>query len=760
MIKNATGHLTKIDRSQKLFIDILLEHAELSPDKRAFTYLSSSGDISINYSQLVQRIKNLAGILQKMNLKGERALLLYPPGLDYIIGYFACLFAGVIAVPVYPPDPTRLRKTLPRIQSIAKDSIAKVALSTEQKLSEMEQLSQVHQVNTNLEKDNGQASDNHFEFDYLYNLNWIATDSTLINPEIKWKYPELNSDSIAYLQYTSGSTGDPKGVMISHENIVHNTNMIFNSFGLGGTEFEGVIWLPIYHDMGLIGGIMEPIYSGFHCTLLSPVDFLKRPLKWLQIISDHKERPIVSGGPNFAYELCLRASNPQKREALDLTNWEVAFSGAEPVSAKTILEFSKAFKISGFKKRAFYPCYGLAEATLIVSGGDKNEEPITFVVDKTSLKNNKVIEKKLGDDDSKIFVSSGREILDGTIIIVNPNKKSKCDSGEIGEVWTFSKSNAKGYWKKPIYSDEIFNAFTSDTNEGPFLRTGDLGFIINGELYITGRVKDLIIIRGSNHYPQDIEATVDNSSKLLRPGSSAVFSVEQDNEENLVIVAEARAKKDIDWSLVCEDIKKEVLEYHSILASHIVLIKPKTIFKTSSGKIQRSATKKAFLRNSLEIIYHWSNNNNGNENYLFDVSKNKINNHPTKNNIVTNIPKEKIVDLFVEKISEELKLPINKIDKNVPFSNFGLDSAKSVQLIGQLEDLIGQTLEPTLMWNYPTINKFADYLTKSETENQSEFKNKTINTQNNLDVSEIEKLSDEEAEALLLRKLKSDDLGI
>jgi len=589
------------------FIDVLQNRVELSSNNKAFTFLSSNGDNVFTYNDLSKKIRRLAAFLQKYNLSGERALLLYPPGMDYIIGYFACLYAGVIAVPVYPPDPSRLKKTLPRIQVIAKDADAKVALSTQNIVDDVKQWKQILSgdegdelnFNKNIENIKNHSS----EFDDLFNLKWIATDTFNDAIEDQWVYPNVTSDSIAYLQYTSGSTGSPKGVIINHENLLHNTNMIFNGFGLNNTDYEGVIWLPIYHDMGLVGGILEPIFSGFHCTLLSPIDFLKRPLRWLQIISDKKEKKIVSGGPNFAYDLCLRATTPQKREALDLSNWQVAFTGAEPVRAETIQEFSEAFAVSGFKKQAFYPCYGLAEGTLIVSGGLQEEEPIQLTIDKEELKKNKAVEVDKANPNKIDFIGSGREILEGKIRIVNPETKLVCKDGEVGEIWSSSKSNAQGYWKKPEVSEEIFNAYTTDTKEGPFLRTGDLGFIKDGELFVTGRLKDLIIIRGSNHYPQDIELTVETSNKLLRPGSVAAFSVDVDGEEQLVIVQEARAKKNVNWEEVINDIKNAVFDVHNIVPYAIILIQPKTIFKTSSGKIRRNDTKKAFLNNELEIVF-------------------------------------------------------------------------------------------------------------------------------------------------------------
>jgi len=742
MIKNKIEIFSKATT----FIDIIRIRAEQNPDYRALTFLTNNGNLELTYSELDIKIRRLAARLQNMGLEGERALLLYPPGFDYIVGYFACLYSGVIAVPVYPPDPSNLRKTLPRLQAIVKDAKAIVALSTQEILDDVKN---INSHDSKLTDSNNMSE----QFNLILNLKWLATDNLGNGFEENWKYPNVNSESIAYLQYTSGSTGAPKGVMINHQNLLHNSNMIYHGFGLDNDGYEGVIWLPIYHDMGLIGGILQPIFAGFHFTLLSPIDFLKRPLRWLQIISDIKDKSVVSGGPNFAYDLCLRASNQQKREKLDLCNWKLAFSGAEPVRAETINEFSKAFEVSGFEKKAFYPCFGLAEGTLIVSGGDTNNEPLEISIDKEKLKSNKAVEVTDYNIEKIKFVSSGTSLLDGIIKIVNHETRTICEDNEIGEVWAASQSIAQGYWEKPVVSRETFQAYTSDTNEGPFLRTGDLGFMVEDELFITGRLKDLIIIRGSNHYPQDIEATVENSNNLLRPGGTASFSADVNNEEQLVIVQEARAKQNVNWEDVVEDIKKAVLEIHNILPHTIVLIQPKSIFKTSSGKIKRNATKQAFSEKSLDIIFEWNileqNNSIKSENIEVELDTSEI----TKSG-----SKENLTNLLIEKLALELKVDKSKINTDQPFVNYGLDSAKSVQLVGQLEEDVGRNLDVTILWTYPTIEKLVEHLTgnkssildKSEAKDEKDSKEKSI--------QEINELSDEEVEKLLLEKLKSDDL--
>lgn len=727
--------LTQIN-SNPTFVDVLQKRLELSGDKKAFTFLQSEGNISLTFFELDRKIRRVAAFLQQQNLKGERALLLYPPGLDYIIGYFGCLYAGVIAVPVYPPDSSRLKKTLPRIQSIIKDSGAKIALSSQNILDDVDDWK------------NELIKDETFDLGNIFDLKWIATDNLEEKNEDDWINPNLSADFTAYLQYTSGSTGTPKGVIINHTNLVHNTNMIFSGFNMS-EDTEGVIWLPIYHDMGLIGGILEPIFSGSHCSIMSPIDFLKRPFRWLQTISDIKDVPVASGGPNFAFELCFRATNPQKAAELDLSNWDIAFSGAEPIRAETINKFSEKFSVSGFKKKSFYPCYGLAEGTLIVSGCNHETEPVEISIDKEELKKNKVLEVADIEASGLAFISSGSQLLDGKIEIVNPDTKALCPENEVGEIWALSPSNAQGYYKHPELSEETFQAFTSDSNEGPFLRTGDLGFMQNGKLFVTGRLKDLVIVNGSNHYPQDIEETVETANKLLRPGSTAAFSVDIDNEEKLVVVQEARAKQNVNWGNVVKDIRNEVFEVHNIHAYDIVLIKPHTIFKTSSGKIRRRDTKNAYLDKKLEIIFQSNNLSRENDKDELEIEVPKNNDEQSFNN-------KELVETISNRISKSINLPVSKIDINQPFVSYGIDSAKAIGLVGEIEEYLGRKLAATLLWDYPTIQKLADYLAGNSSKKIEENKETKTNGTNKEFIDEVKELTEEEAEALLMKKLGLD----
>ena len=557
-------------------VEILRWRAQYQPDQRAYTFLvdGESKEVHLTYAELDQQARAIAARLREMGAIGERALLLYPPGLDFIAAFFGCLYAGVVAVPSYPP---RRKRPSPRLQAIVRDAEPAVVLSD---VTIREQVQQ-------------------YASDELPDLPWLVTDQINLSESSEWQEANISSESLAFLQYTSGSTATPKGVMLSHGNLLHNLAIIQEGFEI--TPFsQGVIWLPPYHDMGLIGGILEPLYAGFPVTLMSPVAFLQKPIRWLRAVSHYKGT--ISGGPNFAYDLCVEKITPQERATLDLSSWQVAFNGAEPIRNETLERFSKAFEPAGFRHEAFYPCYGLAEGTLIVSGGMKSHPPIIYQVDGHALIENKVIES----DHGTTLVGCGTSKLGQKIMIVDPQSSTLSTDGQIGEIWVSGASVAKGYWNRAEQTKQTFEAYLLDTDDVPFLRTGDLGFFHHGELFITGRLKDLIIIRGRNHYPQDIELTVEKSHPALRPGCGAAFSVDIAGQERLVVVQEVKrthrrqVAKQVDE--VATAIRQAILEAHQLDVYAIVLLKPQRVPKTSSGKIQRQACRNAFLNDTLDVI--------------------------------------------------------------------------------------------------------------------------------------------------------------
>jgi acyl-CoA synthetase (AMP-forming)/AMP-acid ligase II len=408
-----------------------------------------------------------------------------------------------------------------------------------------------------------------------------------------WEYPIISEVTPAFLQYTSGSTSSPKGVMLSHSNLLSNLSLIKNAIDCT-PESQFVSWLPPYHDMGMIAAILEPLYAGASAVLMSPTTFLQRPLCWLRTISRY--RATVSGGPNFAYDLCMRKTRPEQLMNVDLSCWKTAFTGAEPVRADTLARFYEAFAPYGFRAQAFYPCYGLAEGTLFVTGGQNDEIPVVKTFQASGLENNLAIVLDNGHSGGRPLVGCGTNLPGQRIAIVKPDDLTECLQGEIGEVWVSGPSVAQGYWERPLETEQTFRAFLASTHEGPFLRTGDLGFIHDNQLFITGRLKDLIIVDGQNHYPQDIELTVEKSHPAIRPSCCAAFAVELGGRERLVVVVEIeRQYRTLNQDEIIKTVRQAVAEQHELLVERVLVIKPGSLPKTSSGKIQRYACRSDFL---------------------------------------------------------------------------------------------------------------------------------------------------------------------
>ncbi|ARV58014.1 AMP-dependent synthetase [Nostocales cyanobacterium HT-58-2] len=568
-------------------VELLSYRASIQSEQKAYTFLQNSETEaeSLTYEALHLQAQAIAARLQSLDAFGERALLLYQPGLDFIAAFFGCLYAGVVAVPAYPP---RRNQSLSRLQAIAQDAQAKVVLTSTKLLSSLQSSS----IQEGLE---------------LAGLHWLATDGLSTDIASNWQPQELDSDTLAFLQYTSGSTGTPKGVMISHGNLLHNEQTIQKAFG--HTEKTiGMGWLPVFHDMGLIGNVLQPLYLGFHCILMSPVDFLQKPIRWLQTISKYKAT--TSGGPNFAYDLCIRKVTPEQLNNLDLSSWEVAFTGAEPVRAATLEEFAFKFAPCGFRKEAFYPCYGMAETTLIVTGGQKTALPITCNVEKAALEQNRIVKAHTTNEDTQTIVGCGQSPSDQKVVIVDPQSLTLCTPEQIGEIWVAGPSVAQGYWNQTQETEKTFRAYLADIGEGPFLRTGDLGFLQDGELFITGRLKDVIIIRGQNHYPQDIELTVEKSHPSLRAGCGAAFAIDFQGSERLVIVQEVERSylRKLNVQEVVGQIRQKIAAQHGLEVYATVLVKTGSIPKTSSGKIRRRACRDEFLSGSLDVVEDWSEN--------------------------------------------------------------------------------------------------------------------------------------------------------
>ncbi|MEM9658165.1 MAG: fatty acyl-AMP ligase, partial [Planctomycetota bacterium] len=567
-------------------VELLSHRAQHQADDVGFRYLLDGERecIEWTYNDLDRKARAVAAALQAMDMEGERALLLFPSGLDFVAAFFGCLYAGVTAVPAYPP---RRNRNMSRIDAIANDAEAKIALTTFDVLERVQTMI----VDTPT----------------LQKIRWRATDQWDDAIAEGWRRPDVHGDSLAFLQYTSGSTGVPKGVMLTHANLMHNSAMISYAFEHSRSG-SGLFWLPLYHDMGLIGGILQPLYMGRLNTLMSPTHFLQQPIRWLRSLS--QTGATISGGPNFAFDLCVEKITPEQKRTLDLSRWTLAFNGAEPVQAATIDRFSEAFAECGFRREAFYPCYGLAEATLIVAGGYKQTPPVVTGFSAESMEHNEIALPGPKEQRTRRLVGSGGNLLDQTIVIADPDTGEPRADDRVGEIWVSGPSVAEGYWRRPELSKETFQARLKD-GRGPFLRTGDLGFLKDGELFVTGRLKDLIIVRGVNHYPQDIELTVEAAHSDVKQGANAAFTIGEQGEESLILVAEAVRRRDLKFDEIITSIRRRVASQHEVPPTAIVLLKAGSIPKTSSGKIQRHACQAGYLAGTLAAVVFCGRNRPG-----------------------------------------------------------------------------------------------------------------------------------------------------
>ncbi|MEM9502339.1 MAG: AMP-binding protein [Cyanobacteria bacterium P01_E01_bin.43] len=603
MVQECSRESAEIEQVRKSanasLIEILQWRAAHQPHELAYRFLPDEWEASTashghqwSYAELSLRVDAIA--TQLAEFAHQPVMLALPAGLDFVAAFLGCLQAGAIAVPV--PLPGR-HQGLARWLHLVVDAQPQAILTPADQLAKVQrQLVSVAQQ-------------------IAHPIACIAPSMipTSIEGTVSGQpelcVPELASDAIlpasraaiSLLQYTSGSTCQPRGVVISHDNLMHNLGLIHDRFGHSAAS-HGVIWLPPHHDMGLIGGILQPLYSGFPVTLMSPLSFLRQPIRWLQAITAFGGT--TSGGPNFAYERCRQKITPEQRQGLDLSSWELAFTGAEPIRAATLNQFAKTFATCGFRATAFYPCYGLAEATLFVSGGAKTAPPRIDAVDRLALAQGRLIESLA--DTALPLVSCGSGAADQTLAIVEPQTHQPCDEGQIGEIWLRGPSVASGYWQQPKATQDTFAAELAN-GTGPFLRTGDLGCWRQGELFVTGRLKDLIIIRGQNHYPQDIEQTVGQSHPAVQGQSGAAFGLEIDGEERLIVVQEVQrtALRTLDADTVMDAMRAAVSQQQGLQIYAAVLLKPGNLPSTTSGKVQRQACKVAFQNQAFDAVAAW-----------------------------------------------------------------------------------------------------------------------------------------------------------
>jgi acyl-CoA synthetase (AMP-forming)/AMP-acid ligase II/acyl carrier protein len=560
-------------------------------------------------------------------------------------------------------------------------------------------------------------------------LRRLVTEDVPLDAANTWKMPTIQPDDVAFLQYTSGSTSTPKGVMVTHGNLMDNERVIQIAYQHVKPIF--ISWLPMYHDMGLIGNLLQPLYTGGRTIVMSPTAFVQRPYRWLKAVS--KYRCDTTGGPNFGYELCTTKITEEEKAALDLSSWSIAYNGAEPVRGDTLREFSEAFESCGFAPEAFYPCYGLAEATLFVTGGPKGHFPTYATFDSAALEKHQVRPVAAEDENARELVGCG-PAWGQTVKIANPDRLT--ETQEVGEIWIQGGNVAKGYWGNPQTSAETFGAYLPN-GEGPFLRTGDLGFMRDGELFITGRIKDLVIIRGRNHYPQDIELTVERSHPALRPGCGAAFSVEVDGEEQLVILQEIERehRMNFDADAIFSAIVSAVMKDHQIPVHAIALLNTLSIMKTSSGKIQRRANRQAYLDNALETVATWTAPRE-------TPAPAKLNGH---------FNAAQVERWIIDWMATNLQIPRARITNNKAFAECGMDSVKAVEFAQALDTWLGGrvVLDEVTAWDYPTIGELTDYIVSGLSGEHHENSNQHPSSEN------LNEVSDDEIARLLAEEIKA-----
>jgi acyl-CoA synthetase (AMP-forming)/AMP-acid ligase II len=560
-------------------VTLLAHRAESQPDDRAYIFLSDRGteEAALTFRQLHVAAQALAARLTKIAKPGDRAILVFPPGLEFLVAFFGCLIAGVMAVPMMVP---RRHSTRDSSAGIMANCAPVVALT-----------SPAFAIRSDLQA--RFASER---------LQWLSVDLTQVGDGAA-DLPQPKPDAIAFLQYTSGSTSEPKGVAVSHANLLANLEMI--RLSLGNTRQSTYVnWVPLYHDMGLILNALEALYVGALCVLMAPNAFMQRPLNWLRAI--HHYRAEVGCSPNFGYDLCVSRYRADQMDGIDLSSWKVALNGAEPVHAETIKRFSKTFAGHGFNANATFPAYGMAEATLLIAGGRRGAAHVTRPVSRSALQAH-AVRAPVDETDIQTLVSCGRELTGERIAIVDPDRCVRLSSGQVGEIWVSGPNVARYYWRNDEASKTNLNARIAGEDDGAcWLRTGDLGFLDEtGELFITGRIKDLVIIRGINHYPQDIEHTVQALHPALRQNCGAAFSVTGDEgEETLVVVQEIERteRNKIDPVEMTGLIRERVADQHELFARHIVLIRQGSLPKTTSGKIQRSLARRLWLEGRLDAM--------------------------------------------------------------------------------------------------------------------------------------------------------------
>ncbi|MEZ5509408.1 MAG: AMP-binding protein [Gammaproteobacteria bacterium] len=650
------------------------------------TFLGESGvpEGTLTFAGLDRAARNIAAHLTEKGLANKNLMLLYTPGLDYIKAFFGCLYAGSVPVPAYPPMGAR---DIDRLKRIVLDCDAAAILSS----SMLRPMIEAWISNPS----NG------------ISIPCIPTDAAADVDAAGFVGADLDPEAIAFLQYTSGSTGHPKGVMVSHRNLLENFQQIVWTFAhtsdleVVAEHYKTVIWLPPFHDMGLIGGVLTPVYAGARVTLMSPLTFLKNPFVWLKAITDENAK--VSGGPNFSYQYCVRKVTDEQLAQLDLSSWDVAFNGAEAIQVDALNAFTERFAPAGFDRRAFLPCYGLAEATLFVAGSPAGRGPLVRDAALTGLAKGEFVALESGaPEETTALVSSGVIAQGADVRIVDPNSHEECADGKVGEIWVNSPSVAQGYWNKPSFSGSVFRATIKAQGDTHYMRTGDLGFKLENELFVTGRIKEMIIVAGRNHYPQDIEFSLQSCNPAFRKGCGAAFAIADHGKEQLVVMQELSNTQlqPSDYQQLALQAARAIGFRHGISPRALVFIAPGNLPKTSSGKIQRTEARKIYEAGNITTLYTWDNT----AGQIAKPSEARDHAQP----VFTDWQSELYVQMQTW-VSDKLNIEAHHVDLDVTFSELGVDSIEAIELVDRLQDTIQRTIPATELMRYPTVKSLIEH---------------------------------------------------
>ena len=645
---------------------LLSARADATPDRVAYRFLGdTAGPTACTYAELARAVVTIAAAIRAGRSRGERVLLLYPPGLEFIEAFLACVGAGAIAVPAPPPNPIKPKQSLQRLVCIVESARPTFALT----LSSV--LAAVGPVVGDLPAFAG--------------IRWIATDELLRTSTERAPLEASPSDAIALIQYTSGSTSDPKGAALSHRNVLENVDC----FDVGWTHDPDsliVNWLPAFHDLGLVYGILAPLRYGVTGVQMSPLDVIQRPASWLRAISAH--RATHSCGPNFIYDLCTKKISDAECAGIDLASWRVALTAAEPVHAETLTRFSARFAQYGFRSRTFCPGYGLSEATCKVVATRAEDDPVVLTVRADMLERH-LVERAPPGAGARAVVACGRPDAGVSVRIVDPETRTPVAPNAVGEVWVAGHGVAQSYWENPSATADSLRAKLNGDDPQPYLRTGDLGFVHDGQLFVTGRLKDTIIVRGANHYPQDIEYTAQEAHAAVRAGCCAAFSYEEGGEERLAVVLEVDTRSaNFDADQVIAAVTKAIAEGHGLRAHRVAVIRAGTIPKTTSGKIQRRACRRALFDGALDIIASEDGELAGSP----KVARSEL--------------RARVVDV----VSGIGAIRKERIRTDQSLHSLGVDSLAGVNIAYEIGLMTGHDVPSELLTEHDTVEKLVDYV--------------------------------------------------